>query len=267
MQAPSRPAVRLHVSWALTPEHVREAQRLRHAVFAVEMGARLPAMPGAAAGHDCDRFDAHAEHLLVRACIDAQDPVEAPVIGTYRVLTPAAARRAGGFYSETQFDCRALDALRPRMLELGRSCIAPEHRTGGTILALWSALADFMRLHGLDHAFGSASVPLRGGVAPVAALWRKLSALHLAPIERRVRAFRPIDLVGSNGLRFDDCAEAAAIPPLVKGYLRTGAELLGPPAFDPDFCTADLPMLMALEHLPTRHRRRFLEREAAEAAA
>jgi putative hemolysin len=267
MHSSSPTAIRLQTSWATTLDQVREAQRLRHSVFAVEMGARLAPPPDAPTEHDCDRFDSYAEHLLVRACTDDRDPAECPVVGTYRVLTPTAARRAGGFYSETQFDCRSLDALRPRMLEFGRSCIAPAHRTGGTILALWSALGDFMRLHGLDHAFGSASVPLKDGVAPVAALWRKLSALHLAPAERRVVPFRPIDLVGSNSLRFDDCSVAAATPPLVKGYLRTGAELLGAPAYDPDFCTADLPMLMALEQLPQRHRRRFLERETADAVA
>jgi putative hemolysin len=59
-------------------------------------------------------------------------------------------------------------------------------------------------------------------------------------------------------------------PALIKGYLRCGAELLGPPAFDPEFNTADLPMLMTLAGLPQRHRRHFLgdggEREQAIAA-
>lgn len=77
--------------------------------------------------------------------------------------------------------------------------------------------------------------------------------------------FRPLDLSGAEAARVDGGeAIAAATPPLVKGYLRTGAELLGPPALDVDFGTVDLPMLMALEQLPERHRRRFLARETAE---
>ena len=47
-------------------------------------------------------------------------------------------------------------------------------------------------------------------------------------------------------------------PALIKGYLRTGARLLGPPAWDPDFNTADLPVMMRLQELPSRYRKHFL---------
>ena len=47
-------------------------------------------------------------------------------------------------------------------------------------------------------------------------------------------------------------------PALVKGYLRLGAKVLGAPAWDPDFNTADLPMIMRLSELPARYRRHFL---------
>lgn len=185
MQPSHAAATRFHVSWATTQDEVREAQRLRHAVFAVEMGARLERPPGTPHGHDCDAFDDHAEHLLVRAAGSGDGAARGPVVGTYRVLTSGAARRAGGFYSETQFDCRALAGLRPRLLELGRSCIAPPFRTGGTILALWSALGDFMRVQRLDLAFGSASIPLRdgarrrrrhSGTSSRRCIWRRRSA-------------------------------------------------------------------------------------------
>jgi putative hemolysin len=256
-QAPSEragrnPSVRLEASWADDVGEVREAQRLRYRVFAGEMGARLAAVPGTPEAHDADRFDDYCAHLLVRA-VSAIDGT-APVVGTYRVLTPSAARRAGGFYSETEFDLRPLAPMRPRMAELGRSCIDPDWRTGGTILVLWSALGEFMVRHGLDVAFGCASVPLAdGGRERVAALWRRLSALHLAPAERRVAPLCPLPL---GGLRDD---VDIVTPPLIKGYLRCGAELLGPPAWDADFDCADLPMLMTLGGLPQRHRRHFLE--------
>jgi putative hemolysin len=248
----ARPPFRLEASWADDIADVREAQRLRHRVFAVEMGARLDVAPGTPAGHDADRFDDHCAHLLVRAVsgVDAS----AQAVGTYRVLTPDAARRAGGFYSETEFDLSRLAPMRPRMAELGRSCIAPAWRTGGTILVLWSALGEFMVRHGLDVAFGCASVPLAdGGRERVASLWRRLSALHLAPAERQVVPFCPLPI---EGLRDD---VDVVTPPLIKGYLRCGAELLGPPAWDADFDCADLPMLMTLGGLPQRHRRHFLE--------
>ena len=175
---------------------------------------------------------------MVRAIVTGEDSGE--VVGTYRVLTPDAARRAGGFYSETEFDLAPLAPLRSRMAELGRSCIHPAWRNGGTILALWSALGEFMMLHGLDVAFGCASVDMRDGGHGAASLWHQLSEVHLAPAERRVRPLQPLAL---ETLRDDLSVET---PALIRGYLRCGAELLGPPACDLDFGTADLPMLMTL---------------------
>ena len=246
---PAPPPPRLEARWADSQGDVREAQRLRHRVFAVEMGARLAVTPGTPAGHDADRFDDFCDHLLVRAVPGTGD--RGHVVGTYRVLTPAAARRAGGFYSETEFDLRRLAPMRSRMAELGRSCIAPAWRTGGTILALWSALGEFMVRHDLDVAFGCASVSIDDGGDRAASLWRRLSALHLAPPERRVLPLDPLDLAP---LRSD---LEVVTPALIKGYLRCGAELLGPPARDAAFGCADLPLLMTLAGLPQRHRRHF----------
>jgi len=241
---------RLEASWAQTADELREAQRLRFQVFASEMGARLASVPGTPPGHDADRFDAHCDHLLVRPVFPGED--RQAVIGTYRVLTPAAAARAGGFYSETEFDLARLAPMRSRLAELGRSCIHPAWRTGGTILALWSALGEFMLRHRLDMAFGCASVGLHDGGHAAASLWRQLAAKHLGPDERRVRPWHPLPL---EHLRDDLQPET---PALIRGYLRCGAELLGPPAWDTDFGTADLPMLMSFDGLPRRHRRHFL---------
>ena len=240
----------LETVWADSTADVRMAQRLRFRVFGAEMGARLDVLAGTPEGHDADRFDAHCDHLIVR--VPRPDGNGHDVVGTYRVLTPDAARRAGGFYSETEFDIDRLAALRPRMAELGRSCIDPAWRTGGTILALWSALGEFMLRHGLDVAFGCASVDVQDGGHRAASLWRRLAALHLAPPDMRVVPRRPLPL---EALRSDMTVET---PALIRGYLRCGAELLGPPALDADFGTADLPMLMTLAGLPQRHRRHFL---------
>ena len=237
-------------AWADSEADVRLAQRLRFRVFAEEMGARLEVPAGTPEGHDADRFDAHCEHLIVR--VPRPDGRGHDVVGTYRVLTPDAAQRAGGFYSETEFELDRLAPLRSRMAELGRSCIDPAWRTGGTIMALWSALGEFMQRRGLDMAFGCASVGLQDGGHRAASLWRRLAALHLAPPERRVVPRRPLRLEALHG---DLSVET---PALIRGYLRCGAELLGPPALDADFGTADLPMLMTLAGLPQRHRRHFL---------
>lgn len=245
--APS--ADRFETRWATCLEEVRMAQRLRYRVFAQEMGVHLPAPRGTPQGHDVDRFDDFCEHVLVLAW--QAEGAGPQVVGTYRVLTPEAAVRAGGCYSETEFDMGRLAPLRPRMVELGRSCVDPQWRSGGVILALWSALGEFMLARGLDIAFGCASIDLKDGGHRAATIWQRLAAQHLAPDTMRTAPLHPLPL---EGLRKN---EDAPMPPLIKGYLRCGAELLGPPAWDPQFNTADLPMLMELHSLPARHRRRF----------
>ncbi|MCV2356424.1 GNAT family N-acetyltransferase [Paucibacter sp. B2R-40] len=245
--APSR----LEVSWAKTEQEVRDAQQLRFRVFAEEMGARLTPPKGSPAGHDIDSFDAFCEHLLVRET-DAGGQ-SGQVVGTYRVLTPAAAKQAGGLYSETEFDLTRLRSLRGNMVELGRSCIDPAHRSGGVIMLLWGALAEFMMRNKLDTMVGCASISMCDGGHFAASLWKQLEKTHLAGIEWQVRPRLPLPV---DDLRHDLAVEA---PPLIKGYLRCGARILGAPAWDPDFNMADLPMMMRLAELPARYRRHFIE--------
>lgn len=249
-----RPAVAaegaFEVMWARHQDEVREAQALRHRVFAQEMGARLRPPPGTPEGLDVDVFDSFCEHLLVRTLPQNHRPGQ--VIGTYRVLTPGAARRAGGYYSDTEFDLTRLRPLRERMAELGRSCVDPDHRSGGVILALWGALASFMDQNGLDTMVGCASIGMRDGGHAAASIWQRLSQTHMAPVEHQVRPRTPLPV---EELDRDLPVEP---PALIKGYLRCGAKVLGAPAWDPDFNTADLPMLMRLSDLPSRYRRHFL---------
>ncbi|GKS73615.1 GNAT family N-acetyltransferase [Acidovorax sp. SUPP950] len=237
----------VEVAWARHLDEVREAQRLRFEVFASEMGARLNT---SVAGHDVDLFDEYCEHLLVRDIATRQ------VIGTYRVLTPAQARRVGGTYSDTEFDLTRLRTLRSRMVELGRSCVHPDYRHGGVILALWSALADFMVRNQLDTMIGCASIPmLHNGVVSgdaAASIWSQVQKSHLAPIEFHVRPRLPLPVDQLDG------SLAIEPPALIKGYLRLGARVLGAPAWDPDFNSADLPMLMRIADLPSRYRKHFL---------
>lgn len=238
------------VIWARHQDDVRAAQRLRHDVFVGEMGARLTTPPHAPAGHDVDLFDDFCEHLLVRT-LPTEDS-SSQVIGTYRVLTPAASRRAGGYYSETEFDLTRLRPLRDRMAELGRSCVHPQHRSGGVIMALWGALAEFMSSNQLDSMVGCASIGMRDGGHAAASLWSRLQLDHMASLEYQVRPRLPLPV--------EDLDRTLDVEPpaLVKGYLRCGAKVLGAPAWDPDFNTADLPLLLRLSELPARYRRHFL---------
>jgi putative hemolysin len=240
----------LEVAWARNEDEVRSAQRLRYQVFVEEMGARPMPLAGTPAGHDVDVFDGFCEHLIVRTLPRQDEPGE--VVGTYRVLTPSAARRAGSFYSDTEFDLTRLRPLRDRMVELGRSCVHADHRSGGVIMALWSALAQFMDRNGMETVIGCASVSMRDGGHCAASLWARLRETHLAPVECHVRPRVPLPV--------DDLEQGLDVEPpaLIKGYLRLGAKVLGAPAWDPEFDTADLPMLTRLGEMPERYRRHFL---------
>ena len=243
----------LSVGWARHHEEVRAAQRLRYQIFADEMGAKLPDhLPGSQPGHDIDRFDDFCEHLLVR------DADTQKVVGTYRLLTPSQARRAGGLYSESEFDCSALEPLRSDMVELGRSCVHRDYRSGAAILALWGALADFMQRNRLQSMVGCASLPLHHpGLTygeGAARIWAQLPAKSHCDPQWRVHPLLALPL-REQELAAQTPGPTVELPPLVHGYLRMGAKVLGAPAWDPDFQTADLPIMLQIADLPARYRR------------
>ncbi|MGA8010016.1 MAG: GNAT family N-acyltransferase [Thiomonas sp.] len=236
------PTQNLTVAWARHADEVREAQRLRYKVFVEEMGAQIKTPEP---GLDIDLFDAYCDHLLVR---DA----DGRLIGTYRALPPHQAKRVGTLYTETEFDLTRLHHLKPRLLEIGRSCVHRDYRSGAVILALWSGIAAYMQRHGLDALIGCASMSMHCGGHTVASLWAKLQRTHLAAIEDRVhpRLALPVE-----HLRQDLEAEPSA---LLKGYLRVGAKVCGAPAWDPDFGVADFPVLLRLSQVNPRYARHFL---------
>lgn len=237
---------RLEVGLARSQSEILDAQRLRYRVFAGEMGANLPTRTP---GVDHDIYDPYCDHLLVR---DAQS---GEVVGTYRILSPDNARQIG-YYSENEFDLTRLQHLRPRLVEIGRSCVHPDYRTGATITLLWSGLAQYMRERGHDYLMGCASISMADGGHTAASLYNRLAAEHLGPQEYRVFPRCPLPLAA---LQQDRPAET---PPLIKGYLRAGAWICGQPAWDPDFNTADLPILMPMAKVAGRYAKHFLGQQA-----
>ena len=114
----------------------------------------------------------------------------------------------------------------------------------------------------LDTMIGCASIPMQhqgehgmvGRGHAAASIWRQVRQSHLAAIEYHVtpRLALPVE-------QLDDSLDVEP-PALIKGYLRLGARVLGAPAWDPDFNTADLLVLLPLAHHSRRHARHFLGR-------
>ncbi|MEU6259657.1 GNAT family N-acyltransferase [Streptomyces sp. NPDC047043] len=247
----SEAPTRYSVSLARDEADVRAAQRLRHEVFAGEMGALL-ATPQP--GYDIDSFDAYCDHLLVREEVTGQ------VVGTYRLLPPERAAVAGRLYSEGEFDLGALDAIRPGMVEVGRSCVHPDHRDGAVIGLIWAGIARYMVDRGHEWLAGCCSIPLADGGALASATWDRVQDKYLAPEEFRVRPLLP--WVPDTAA---PAARAGVLPPtrpelpaLLRGYLRLGAWVCAEPAHDPDFGVADLYVLLSMRRVNPRYLRHFL---------
>jgi putative hemolysin len=233
---PAEPRVaRYTVGLASTAVEMREAQRLRHQVFAEEMGARLDSP---ITGLDVDPLDAYCDHLLVRHGDTGE------VVGTYRLLTP---RRADRLYSDSEFDLSALAGIRPGMVEAGRACVHADHRGGAVLGLMWAGIARYMVAGGYEWLAGCCSVP----VSSAAGVMRRVP---LSPPEYRVTPHRP--------LQVDPSADRTVLPPLMRGYVRLGAWICGPPAYDPDFDVADFFVLLSMANADPRYLRHFLGEQA-----
>jgi putative hemolysin len=230
-------------SLARTDSEVREAQKLRYKVFAEEMGAK---MPGREERIDQDRYDRYCDHLLVR------DTDTNEVVGTYRILSPDQAKKAGGYYSEGEFDLSRLDHLRDSMVEVGRSCVHPDYRGGGVITLLWAGMAQYMLKNNYDYLIGCASISMADGGHNAANIYNRIKSASMSPPEWRVfpSCALPFEALGDRAEEF--------LPPLIKGYLRLGAYVCGDPAWDPDFNTADLLVLLPMSRLNKRYAKHFL---------
>ncbi|WP_158887443.1 GNAT family N-acetyltransferase [Amycolatopsis anabasis] len=224
-------------------DEVLAAQRLRHQVFAEEMGATLNSL---AHGLDVDYFDEFCDHLVVR------DDNTDEIVGTYRMLPPERAVRAGRLYSDTEFDLTAIAGLRGSLVETGRSCVHPEHRTGAVVSLVWAGIARYMLLSGHRYLAGCASVPLTDGGSYAAGVWDVVRAKHYAPESARVKPLHPWQDEGVAR------PARSVLPPLLKGYVRLGATVGGPPAHDPDFGVADFFMLLDLHQVDERYLKFFL---------
>jgi putative hemolysin len=253
----------LDVRLADSTAEIRAAQALRYRVFYEEMGAR-PSGSQAALKRDFDMLDAVADHLVV---IDPAKRGEEAVVGTYRLIQRKPAMRVGGFYTAGEFDIAPLLTYPGKILELGRSCVAPAYRNRAAMQLLWQGIATYAADQEIDLLFGCASLP---GLIPDA-FARGLSYLHhfhLAPPELRVRAL-DANRVEMNRLAKEDLKPREALaelPPLIKGYLRVGGVIGEGAAMDAEFGTIDVCLMVPLAKVEERYRRHY-GRTAAESRA
>jgi len=212
--------------FATTQAEREMALRLRYEVFHLELGEGDPA--AAISGLDQDPFDEQFQHLMV------MDMTTGLPVGTYRMQTAQAAHEGQGFYTNLEFDLDRLgDEFLDRSVELGRACVALEHRNQVVLYLLWQGLILYLDFHGKRSFFGCSSLTSQD-MAEGLRLYDQLAQDgHLHPELQTVARPDWACVVD------DPRGPAVKIPPLFRAYLRQGAKILSPPAIDREFGTID----------------------------
>jgi L-ornithine Nalpha-acyltransferase len=238
------------VKIAVEPSEIEEAQRLRFQVFNLELKKGLESSYQREL--DIDEFDPFCDHLIVR------DLRSRDVVGTYRLLRGEQARRNIGFYSEKEFDLSRIKQLDGELLELGRSCARKDFRDRSLIPLMWEAIAEQVKKYRVRYLFGCGSLYTTdvSEISPIFALLR--SKYYSA---EPVRVW-PLEKCRFHGLcepaeALDEAALFQKVPSLIKGYLRAGAQIAGPPALDREFGTADFFLLLDFASLRGEYLKRL----------
>ena len=232
---------RIQVAIAHSEYRIRQALELRARVFrnAADVHVEAPLCS------DDDNFDPWCAHLVA---IDAERD---EVVGTYRILTPEAARDLGCRYAEQEFWLTRLDPLRHEIVELGRACVDPAFRGGTILMSMWSGLARWLSGRHYSYLMGCVSVSLDVGPQTILRLYQQLMPSHDAGESFRVW---PLQRLGREVASLTDAVE---VPPLLRAYLRAGAMIMGEPCVDHELGCADFPVILPLEQLDQRFRQRF----------
>ncbi|MEL6946330.1 MAG: GNAT family N-acyltransferase [Pseudomonadota bacterium] len=245
----------LIVRLARTKSEVRAAQALRYKVFYEEMSAQ-PSAANRLLKRDKDRYDRYCDHLLViEQTADGEK-----IVGTYRLLLPEHAATAGGYYSQSEFDLTKVLAQNPakRFMELGRSCILPAYRSKRTMELLWHGTWHYALENAVDVLFGCASF---AGTDPDAfagsfALLQQGSTLDDSEDCASVIA-DAVSLKTYADAPFDPRRALFALPPLLKGYLRLGAQVASHAVIDRQFGTTDVLVVLKVANISPRYLSHF----------
>jgi putative hemolysin len=251
----------LEVRLATTKKEVGKAQRLRYKVFYEEGDAKAD-RTASLIRRDICAYDSACDHLLVidRAAVNRFGKPKPKVVGTYRLLRQDRAEAHYGFYSAQEYDIAPLLGRHSgkRFLELGRSCVLAPYRSKRTLELLWRGIWAYTRHYQIDALFGCASLEGTNPLAHAASL-SFLSHFAGASDEWSARALErqhvPMQMINRDSI--DTRRALAALPPLIKGYLRCGAKVGDGAVVDHQFGTTDVFIIMPVAELDLRYIEHF----------
>ena len=242
------------IKFAMTPEEIEAAFRLRYQVFKVEQGKNI--QDSGKPGIDQDEFDQYCLHLVV------EEKETGKVVGTYRVHPgPTALTHELGFYSSHEFNIEGLDAIANQTFEMGRSCVSADSRSGSVVALLWAGVSEIVGRSRLRYLIGCVSLEEMDPAAGWALYDYFVEQSRISDMVKgtplpSVKMPRPSDAVMEEYKKAHPVARTL-IPPLFKGYLRMGAKICSEPVFDAGFGTIDFLILLDTGRLPERYQKHF----------
>lgn len=255
----------LWIRLAESQAEVEAAQELRYRVFVEEVGAR-PSEEMVRSRREFDAFDPYCDHLLVFDTSQGEPPGR--VVATYRFLRREQAARAGKFYTQDEYDIQPLLDFPGEIMELGRSCVDRDYRTGANLQLLWRGITAYVFHYDVRLLFGCGSL-YGTDVAKLAQPLAYLHHYHLAPEELRPRALREryTDMKLLPKEEIDAKAALHSLPPLLKGYLRLGGFIGEGAVVDHEFGTTDVCVVVHTDVVTEKYRRSLTRAEGDSAAS
>jgi putative hemolysin len=250
----------LEIRLAESEAEIVAAQELRYRVFYEEMSAS-PTPEMAASRRDFDSFDPFCDHLIVIDARKGSGP--AGIVATYRLLRRPGAEKRGQFYSIDEYDISTIVAHPGQILELGRSCVDAAYRSKAVMQLLWKGISDYVFHFNIEIMFGCASFP---GTEPSqhATTLSYLHHRHLAPPQFRPRAipsrYVSMDMKPISGI--DERRALAALPPLIKGYLRLGGFVGDGAVIDHQFGTIDVSVIVVTDLVSDKYYKHYARTES-----
>jgi putative hemolysin len=236
---------KFEIKLAETLEELHALLKLRHQIF---YGQETPNNPTNSL--DIDDFDFDSDHLAL------WDTEANRIVGTYRLRH---SQKISAYYSATEFDCLDLfESLTGPLIELGRACIHPDYRNGVAASLLWSGLGSYIKQTQAKWVFGCSSISFSENQFTLRQLCAWLLQNHQSSLSQNIRPWNPhpdflkleeLDLQGENMARFS--------PPLLKAYLRIGAQICGAPAWDQELNTLDFLTILEIDKIPERTAQQF----------
>lgn len=240
------------VKTATTHREILSSLRLRHQIFYEEM--MHSSHPS---GLDVDRYDEMFDHLII---VDIRKDL---VIATYRLYS---SRWGDDYYTRSEFDLSQLHRVQGPFLEMGRACVHPDYRKGAVMTLLWRGIAEYLKMSDSKVLMGCGSIKTEDvymtalltryfqstGQLPSPPIVTPLPQYHMDGFAKELARLQTMELTPEQISVVEE-----QIPSLFRTYLKMGAIVAGPPAYDRDFQCIDFVVLLEMEKLNSLYGKKY----------